>query len=181
MLGAVTDEYDVALMVTRGYPSLTFTYEAAMALGGKAETYLYYFGDLDAHGEHIEWTVQSQLEEQGADFVFERIAVTPERISAMNLPTRPGKAGESWAVEVDAIEPRVLRDLCRGAIEQHVNRKELDYLRQVEALEADVLRTVSRAFRNFDDEDEHRIGELADIAQTLGPVQMFQHLAGSTA
>jgi len=49
----------------------------------------------------------------------------------MNLPTRPGKAGESWAVEVDAIEPRVLRDLCRGAIEQHVNREELDYLRQV--------------------------------------------------
>ena len=43
----VTEEFDVALMVTRGYPSISFTYAAARQLGRASKTYIYYFGDLE--------------------------------------------------------------------------------------------------------------------------------------
>jgi hypothetical protein len=75
----VTAEYDVPLMVTRGYPSLSFVYSAAekiMALDKPA--HLYYFGDRDPSGVDIPRNVQDRIEEFGVeDFEFEIVAVTP--------------------------------------------------------------------------------------------------------
>ncbi len=47
----VTSEWDVPLMVTRGYPSLSFLYTAAEAIAEQEKpVYLYYFGDHDPSG-----------------------------------------------------------------------------------------------------------------------------------
>ncbi len=58
VLVGVTDEWDVPLMVTRGYPSLSFVYSAAEAIRARAEngqrTAIYYFGDRDPSGEDID-------------------------------------------------------------------------------------------------------------------------------
>ena len=50
----VTYEYDVPLMVTRGYPSITYIFEAAEEIDriGKP-TFIYYFGDRDPSGLNI--------------------------------------------------------------------------------------------------------------------------------
>jgi hypothetical protein len=50
----VTDRWDVPLMVTRGYSSETFVYEAAQEINrdGK-KTFIYYFGDYDPSGVGI--------------------------------------------------------------------------------------------------------------------------------
>jgi hypothetical protein len=73
---------------------------------------------------------------------FERIAVTPQQITAMGLPTRPTKASDSRAakflgesVEVDAIPASTLRQIVRDAIEQHLDPRMLRLTRAVEASE----------------------------------------------
>ena len=50
----VTAEYDVPLMVTRGYASLSYIYEAAEAIAHRGKpTHIYYFGDHDPSGINI--------------------------------------------------------------------------------------------------------------------------------
>jgi hypothetical protein len=57
----VTDEWDVPLMVARGYPSLSFLHSAAEAIKERADndqrTQLYYFGDNDPSGRDIDRSI----------------------------------------------------------------------------------------------------------------------------
>ena len=127
----VTDKYDVPLMVTRGYPSVSFLHDAAEIIADQDKpTYLYYFGDHDPSGVDIPRNVEERLDEfsDGAEIYFERIAVTPEQIIDMNLPTNPTKKTDTRSksfgdrsVELDAIPPGDLRDLVEQCILQHID------------------------------------------------------------
>lgn len=61
VLVEVTDEWDVPLMVTRGYPSMSFLYSAAQTVEAREEygqrTQIYYFGDRDPSGVDIDRAV----------------------------------------------------------------------------------------------------------------------------
>jgi hypothetical protein len=60
----VTSEYDVPLMVTRGYPSFSYLASAAEAIRATGKpTYLYYFGDHDPSGVDIPRHIEKQLGE----------------------------------------------------------------------------------------------------------------------
>jgi hypothetical protein len=137
-----TADWNVALMVTRGYPSLTFLYEAAMSVPDNKDVYLYYFGDHDPSGIDIPRHVEERLDDLGAYFHFERVAVTPDQISEWKLPTRPTKRSDTRAryfrgesVELDAINPRRLRQLVSDCISRHVDKDAWDRMRNIEALE----------------------------------------------
>ncbi|RIK78509.1 MAG: hypothetical protein DCC67_11475 [Planctomycetota bacterium] len=145
----VTSKWDVPLMVTRGYPSLSYVYSAAKAIEAQDKpAYLYYFGDRDPSGVDIDRFVAQQIGEIAPDveLYFERVAVTRSQISELELPTRPTKqsdsrsknfAGES--VEVDAIDPDTLRDLCESCITDHIDHDAYERLLAVEAAERDTL------------------------------------------
>jgi len=145
----VTSEYDVPLMVTRGYGSLSFLHgagEVIAAVGRPA--YLYYFGDYDPSGVDIARVTEQRLREFAphAEIHFARVAVTPGQIERWNLPTRPTKQSDTRArrfrgrsVELDAIPPDRLRDLVRGCIERHIRPDELERLREIEWLERETL------------------------------------------
>lgn len=145
----VTREWDVPLMVTRGYPSLSFVYAAAESIAATEKpTFLYYFGDRDPSGVDIDRFVEQSIREiaPAADMTFTRVAVTPQQIADLSLPTRPTKRSDSRAksfkgesVEVDAIEPDTLRDLCRAAIVSHVDYEMLERMRAVEEAERSTL------------------------------------------
>ena len=68
VLYEVTREYDVPLMVTRGYPSLSYLQSAAATIereledrwGGEAT--IYYFGDFDPSGVDISRTTEQRLQ-----------------------------------------------------------------------------------------------------------------------
>ena len=145
----VTAEWDVPLMVTRGYPSLTFLYSAAEDIAEREKpAYLYYFGDHDPSGVDIPRKVESDLRTfaPGADIFFESVAVTPQQIADWELPTRPTKKTDSRSknfkgesVEVDAIEPERLRGLVRDCIEQHVDQKALEVVEVAEESEREIL------------------------------------------
>lgn len=153
VLYEVTEQWDVPLMVTRGYPSLSFLHSAAeqIAYQGKP-TSIYYFGDHDPSGKDIPRVVEERLNEfvdGEVEIRFEIVAVTEEQIESMNLPTRPTKKSDSRSktfegesVEVDAIPAGELRSIARECIVQHVDEYALEQMRTVEAAEKDTLRRV---------------------------------------
>jgi len=126
----VTGLYDVPLMVARGYASLSFLHSAADHISDlNVPTFIYHFGDFDPSGVNAGEKIEETLREMapGADITFKRVAVTPAQIDAWNLPTRPTKMSDSRAkgfgdvsVELDAIEPNLLRVLVRSTLERHL-------------------------------------------------------------
>ena len=140
-LGSVTAKYDVPLMPTRGYPSLSFVFSSAEQIEFSGDpTYLYYFGDHDPSGADIAVKVEEGLRTYApnSEITFERLAVTEAQIDEYQLLTRPTKKSDSRSrsftgdsVEVDAIPPNELRRLCREAIESHIPVGDLDYWNMV--------------------------------------------------
>jgi hypothetical protein len=82
VLYPVTSEWDVPLMVTRGYSSLSFLHEAAEAITDQGKpAYIYYFGGHDPSGRDITRATEAGLREfaPAAEIHFKRIAVTGSR------------------------------------------------------------------------------------------------------
>jgi hypothetical protein len=146
----ITAQYDVPLMVARGYASLSFLHNAAEYINElDVPTYIYHLGDFDPSGvnagEKIEETLRDLAPD--ADIHFERIAVEPWQIEQRDLPTRPTKNSDtrsknfgSISVELDAIAPDTLRDIVAEAIERHLPQHQLEILRTSEQSEREILR-----------------------------------------
>lgn len=150
LLYEVTSEYDVPLMVVKGFPSKDFVHSAAEAIDHRGvRAFLYYCGDWDPSGLKIWDGIQASIIRYapGADLIFERIAVTRQQISDFELPTRPTKRegnthaknfqGES--VEVDTLPVDALQQLVRNAIEQHIDQRQLMITRVAEVSERAAL------------------------------------------
>ncbi len=149
VLSQETSSWDVPLMVTRGYPSLSFLHGAAETIAAQGKpTHLYYFGDYDPSGLDIPRKVESDLREfaPDAEIEFKRVAVTREQIESMKLTTRPTKRTDSRAkgfigesVEVDAIPPKVLRGIVSDCITRHVDERAHEALLLAERNERSML------------------------------------------
>ena len=168
----VTSEFDVPLMVTRGYPSLSYLRSAAETIvaTGK-DTTIYYFGDWDPSGADISRNVEARLREftevvarewsettmrtyDAPDIRFERVAVNPWQIEAWGLPTRPTKSSDSrsksfvgQSVELDAIPPDDLRALVRERLSDHVSADQLELAREADRLERQTLEAIATNLR----------------------------------
>ncbi|CAN5898838.1 hypothetical protein BH23PLA1_BH23PLA1_27090 [soil metagenome] len=153
VLWDVTAPWDVPLMVTRGFASLSFLHSAAEAIQDQDKpTFLYYFGDHDPSGLAITEKVEQDIRgfAPDADLTIERIAVTPEQIEEMGLPTRPTKATDSrsrgffgGSVEVDAIPPDTLRRLVENSITRHIDPDAYQRLKVAEQAERETLRAIA--------------------------------------
>src|SRR5262245_43965757 len=146
----ITSMFDVPLMVARGYASLSFLHSAAEYINDlDVPTYIYHLGDFDPSGVNAGEKIEETLRElaPGADIEFERIAVTPEQIADWDLPTRPTKAsdtrsknfGSTISVELDAIDPNVLRNLVQETIEQHLPQDQFAILKAAEESEREII------------------------------------------
>ena len=144
----VTAEYDVPLLVARGYSSASFIYSAAEAITEAYEnglvTYVYHLGDFDPSGQDAARDIRVKLTMYAPvdSFVFKQIAVTPAQIHDYQLPTRPTKQTDTRAkgfgaisVELDALPSNILRSLVRAVIEAHLPPGHMDGIRFVEAEE----------------------------------------------
>jgi hypothetical protein len=160
VLFQITSPWDVPLMVTRGFASLSFLHNAAEVIRArKKPTFLYYFGDFDPSGVHITSKVEERIGQFAHDvpITFERVAVTPQQIEEMSLPTRPTKRSDSrsknfvgQSVEVDAIPPTVLRELAKNCITKHIDPEVHRRLKVVEAQERETLQEMIDNFGVFD-------------------------------
>jgi hypothetical protein len=141
----ITDTYDVALMVARGYASLSFLHSAAEAISERdVPVYIYHLGDFDPSGVNAGEKIEETLRELApdAEIYFKRLAVTPEQIDVWDLPSRPTKQSDSRAkgfaaisVELDAIPPDYLRSIAQQAIEQHLPAEQFKILKVAEESE----------------------------------------------
>jgi hypothetical protein len=142
---SITSEFDVPLMVARGYASLSFLNDAAEYINGlDVPAYIYHLGDFDPSGvnagEKIEETIREMAPD--AEVHFERLAVKHSQINAWDLPTRPTKKTDTRSkgfgdisVELDAIAPDLLRRLVWRAIERHLPPKKFKVLKAAEKSE----------------------------------------------
>lgn len=145
----MTGKWDVPLMVTRGFASVSYLWEAAEHIRGVGKpTNIFYFGDLDSGDIHIDKHVERRLRELApeAAICFERVAVLPEQVTELGLLTRPTKTSDSRSkgfsgdsVEVDAIPPALLREMARECIERHVDHARLEVLLVAEKSEREFL------------------------------------------
>jgi hypothetical protein len=148
-----TQRWDVPLLVTRGYPSISFLHTAAETIEAQDKpAYLYYFGDHDPSGLDITRATERGLREFAPDteIHFRRVAVTQYQIDRYSLPTRPTKKTDSRSknfqgesVEVDALPPSVLREIARACITQHIDNDAMERTRSVELAERETLARIA--------------------------------------
>lgn len=156
----------VGLAPCKGYPSLTFLNEAKERFHdaqreGK-DVKILYFGDYDPSGSDIPRSIQENLERMGCSLEVERIALNPDLIDELNLPGVPPKSTDSrtalWdgngAVELDAVEPRILQRMCKDAIEKNFDDDLYDALKEREEEEREQYREQLKEFvENFKEDD----------------------------
>jgi hypothetical protein len=124
-----TEQQNVVLATCRGYPSLTFLYEAVerLELVEDQDITILYFGDFDPSGKDIYRYIQETFGNFDISADYEFIAITREQIDKYNIPPMPTKKTDAraanfiaehgdLAVELDAIEPDVLQSIVRDAI-----------------------------------------------------------------
>lgn len=150
-----TAAWGVPLMVVRGYSSHTYLYEVAehtQAMG--KPTFIYYFGDHDPSGLDAQRFAEKELRRHAGKLPieFQRVAVTPDQISAWALPTRPTKrsdtrsrgfAGES--VELDALPPATLRELVEDCILRNIDLRAYEVTQEAERSEREILARLAGA------------------------------------
>lgn len=147
-----TSRFDVPLMSARGFASKSFLWSTAQKIQSVGKpAHLVYVGDYDPSGLHIDRNIEEGIRRYApdAEIHFERIAITPEQIQEFDLPSRPPKKGDSRAkgfngecVETEALEPAILRQIVRDAIEVHIDAEAYERVQLVEAAERETLQTV---------------------------------------
>lgn len=123
-------KHRIALAACKGYPSLTFLYEAskrfkrAKAQGKKP--ILLYFGDYDPSGEDIPRAIEENMfADFSLDIEVRRVALSEEMVVEYNLPPAPVKAGDTrslnWdgigQVELDALDAEVIEELIDDEVD----------------------------------------------------------------
>lgn len=149
----ITSDFDVPLMVARGYASLSYLHAAAEQIVADGRpAHIYQLGDHDPSGIDAACKIERELRgfAPGVKIHFERLAVTRAQIRRWRLPTRPTKQSDSRAakfrgesVELDAIRPDRLRDLVRTAIERHLPRRQYDVLKAAEQSERQAMAQIA--------------------------------------
>lgn len=130
VFGKPCKENKVALGACKGYPSLTFLNDTSKrfdkAIREGKKPVILYFGDYDPSGEDIPRSIKQNLFDFGVDVEVRRIALMEHQVLQWELPPAPVKIGDSrtanWdglgQVELDAVSPEKLINLCQSAIDQ---------------------------------------------------------------
>ncbi len=140
-------DWDVALNPCKGYPSLTFEYDAKQrfdrAISQGKRPVILYFGDYDCSGEDIPRSIVKSLARMGTDVELQRIALMEEQVVEWNLPPAPTKVSDSrgakWSglgqVELDAVEPTEIVALLEDALRDVFDEELYEDLKEQETEE----------------------------------------------
>ncbi len=149
----------VALSPCKGYPSLTYLYDAMERLNyahalGKQVVILYY-GDHDPSGDDIPRSMADNWERMGLGaFELKRKMLTKEQVIEMGLPPAPIKRGDSrsasWdglgQVELDAVDPHDLEKIVRADILEEFDLDLHNDLMDLQATERDEFQGLLKEF-----------------------------------
>ena len=124
-------EYGLPVISSGDFESVTEKH--ALAYGAPVE--VLHIGDHDPSGAHLFLALAEDVEafgpRYGLEVTFTRLAVTPEQIEALALPTAPAKATDNRAFEgatcqAEAIAPDDLARIVQDAVAERLDRDAYD-------------------------------------------------------
>jgi hypothetical protein len=143
-LASAAQDYGVPFLSSGGFDSLTTKHAMAKKISGYGNVEILHIGDHDPSGVHIcsslDEDLSAFLNYYGGDLTVTRLAVTPEQIGDMGLPTAPAKSTDrrsfsGQTTQAEAIPPRRLREIVIEAIEDRLDREiYADILHQEQAI-----------------------------------------------
>ena len=172
----VTAEYDVPLMVSRGFSSETFCFEAIAAREDDPREYVvWYLGDFDRAGCDAARSLKEKLErfagEKRVEVEFRQLAIEEADVVEFDasdmtanvrlfdqwrwLPVREHKrkspADKAWphafAIELDAIEPDDLRQMVCAVIDEYLPAEQIEILKVAEESERALITQLVGSYR----------------------------------
>lgn len=153
----ICQNYGVSVGACKGYPSLTFLNEMANRFKDiDKRIVVLYFGDYDPSGEDIPRSIVDNLERFGVTIELKRMALMQDQVVKWSLPPAPAKVTDSrtakWEglgqVELDAVKPEKLQELCSEAIEELFDQELYDELIEQEGKERYEYQTSLKQFVN---------------------------------
>jgi hypothetical protein len=137
VIEGICDELQVPYFACKGYTSASEMWDASQRLKRFEEdgldTVVVHLGDHDPSGIDMTRDIGDRLALFGSDVVVDRIALTRDQIDMYDPPPNPAKTtdaryikyqeehgDDSW--ELDALEPTVLADLIRHAVEKRIDQ-----------------------------------------------------------
>jgi len=149
---SVIDEFEVPLLVDRGYLSVTAKKDAMLRVRAQPRTIIY-IGDHDPSGVNMLEEAETWIREmagRGIDLSIDRIAITDEDQANKDLPHLPVNPRDSRTpdyvrrfseevVEVEALPPEELQKRLRDALKRHRDPKKWDKARVIEAADRERL------------------------------------------
>ena len=166
----ITNSYDIHLASGGGFSSATYIHEAVNRLTSYQgqQIIVLYFGDLDPSGDYMSDDLENRFAEWGIDLSIERTCLNEEHLEQYGLPkkfdvkARRGpetynkieadprakhfleKHGELFQVELEALDPTILRSLLESAISKYVDSEQHEKVKLVEQSEiADLKKRLS--------------------------------------
>lgn len=154
-------EWHIPVLSSGGFDSVTTKHNLAKELAAHKNVVVLHLGDHDPSGVHMYGSLDEDLQafmyemrqEMGYDFEngaceLHRIAVTPEQVESMGLPTSPPKAKDKRSfsgltTQCEAIKPPVLREIVRDACLEYID---LDVLKTVQGLEKEISVDLMKKF-----------------------------------
>jgi len=142
-LQRIADPFGIGVYSSGGFDSVTGKHQIAQLWTDKPVTVLH-IGDHDPSGVHcfssLAEDVASFADHYGGDVQFVRLAVTPGQAAFYKLEAAPPKptdrrrfdGAETWQAE--ALDPRDLADIVRGAIETRLDRAAYERVLEDEAV-----------------------------------------------
>ncbi len=159
VIEGICTELQVPYFACKGYTSQSEMWEAAQRLkryekAGK-DTVVIHLGDHDPSGLDMTRDIQERLELFGSTTVIDRIALTWRQIDEYGPPPNPAKTtdaryekyreqfgDDSW--ELDALEPQVMADLIRDAVQSRIEQDLWDEAVAQQDMGRTQLGTISR-------------------------------------
>jgi hypothetical protein len=134
-IAAAVEEWSISTYSSGGFDSTTLRHNFARQISDEDRpTEVLHLGDHDPSGVHmflaLAEDVQAFAGHYGGSVSFTRLAVTPEQIRDLALPTAPPKIGDGRAFtgqtcQCEAIAPDVLNEIVRQAVEERIEQAAL--------------------------------------------------------
>jgi hypothetical protein len=142
--------YGVTLNVGRGYDGWASVHNAAERFGNGDKTTVLYFGDFDPSGDDMVRSLRERLEFFQSCPEIIKCALTDNDVDRYNLPSDVTKKTDSRStafvakygdrcVELDALPVGILRERILNEIEQRMDLRALQAVRQKEAREREQI------------------------------------------
>ncbi len=147
--------FHVPLMVNKGYSSMSAMYESAQRFRRHDKPkHLFYLGDLDPSGEDMVRDIRDRLYMFGVDDLeVTKVALTMAQVEEHEPPPNPTKVTDpraAWFIEqygdscweVDALPPPTLEALIRNALNEIIDREEMNAVETQEDVDKERIREI---------------------------------------